>query len=156
VKCWVNGNQLAMNSDLPWSYNSSCSFSFDVQSDKPVPIKIEYDTIQSYYTFQTSIETPVSNDFSDAALSDFKSTSTILAMGSTTTKLGRDFIFQRMGLREATAAEVTRAKLAGTENTINQWEPKFKVGPDERPAKVNAYGFDTGAEGYWAVPVAGN
>jgi hypothetical protein len=77
-------------------------------------------------------------------------------MGSTTTKLGRDFIFQRMGLREATAAEVTRAKLAGTENTINQWEPKFKVGPDERPAKVNAYGFDTGAEGYWAVPVAGN
>jgi hypothetical protein len=39
---------------------------------------------------------------------------------------------------------------------INQWEPEFKVGPDERPAKVNAYGFDTGAEGYWAVPVAGN
>jgi hypothetical protein len=92
----------------------------------------------------------------NASLANFKSTSTILAMGSTTTKLGRDFILQRMGLREATAAEVTRAKEAGTPGVINQWEPKFKVGPDERPAKVNAYGFDTGAEGYWAVPVAGN
>lgn len=83
-------------------------------------------------------------------------TSTILAMGSTTTKLGRDFIFQRMGLREATAAEVTRAKEAGTPGVINQWEPKLKVGPGERPAKVNAYGFDTGASGYWVVPVTDN
>jgi sugar lactone lactonase YvrE len=83
-------------------------------------------------------------------------TSTILAMGSTTTKLGRDFILQRMGLREATAAEVTRAKEAGTPGVINQWEPKLKVGPGERPAKVNAYGFDTGASGYWVVPVTNN
>jgi sugar lactone lactonase YvrE len=159
VKFSVNGNEVTMNPDLidPYFYmpSSSSSFNFSAQSGISVPIKIEYDAVPSYQNFYTNIQKPDS-DSTSPSLSDFKSTSTILAMGSTTTKLGRDFILQRMGLREATAAEVTRAKLAGTENTINQWEPKFKVGPDERPAKVNAYGFDTGAEGYWAVPVAGN
>ena len=61
-----------------------------------------------------------------------------------------------MGLREATAAEVLRAKEAGTSGVVNQWEPKLKVGPDERPAKINAYGFDTGGSGYWVVPVSSN
>jgi sugar lactone lactonase YvrE len=79
-----------------------------------------------------------------------------LAYGTTTTPQGRKFIFESMGLREATAAEVTRAKEAGTPGVINQWEPKLKVGPDERPSKINAYGFDTGASGYWVVPVTGN
>ena len=73
-----------------------------------------------------------------------------------TTRFGRSYIFQKMGLREATAAEVTRAKEAGTPGVINQWDPKLRVGPDERPAKINAYGFDTGADGYWVVPVSGN
>jgi sugar lactone lactonase YvrE len=159
VKFSVNGNEVTMNPDLidPYYYmpSSSSSFNFLAQSGIPVPIKIEYDALPSYPYFSTNIQKPDS-DSTSPSLSDFKSTSTILAMGSTTTKLGRDFIFQRMGLREATAAEVTRAKEAGTKGVINQWEPKFKVGPDERPAKVNAYGFDTGAEGYWAVPVAGN
>jgi sugar lactone lactonase YvrE len=160
VKFSVNGNEVTMNPDLidPYNYmpsSYSSSFNFLAQSGIPVPIKIEYDVVPSYPNFSTNIQKPDS-DSTSPSLSDFKNTSTILAMGSTTTKLGRDFIFQRMGLREATAAEVTRAKEAGTPRVINQWEPEFKVGPDERPAKVNAYGFDTGAEGYWAVPVAGN
>jgi hypothetical protein len=159
VKFSVNGNEVTMNPDLidPYYYmpSSSSSFNFLAQSGIPVPIKIEYDALPSYPYFSTNIQKPDS-DSTSPSLSDFKNTSTILAMGSTTTKLGRDFILQRMGLREATAAEVTRAKEAGTKGVINQWEPEFKVGPDERPAKVNAYGFDTGAEGYWAVPVAGN
>jgi hypothetical protein len=66
------------------------------------------------------------------------------------------FLFQKMGLRGATAAEVTRAKEAGTPGVVNQWDPKLRVGPDERPAKINAYGFDTGSDGYWVVPVDGN
>lgn len=158
VKFWVNGNELTKNAD-DWYYsNYYPSFSFEAQSGSPVSIKIEYDALpsSSYVNFYTSIQKPGSSDFINASLADFKSTSTILAMSSTTTKLGRDFIFQRMGLREATAEEVTRAKEAGTPGVINQWEPKFKVGPDERPAKVNAYGFDTGAEGYWVVPVTNN
>jgi hypothetical protein len=112
--------------------------------------------VSDHTHFDTSIQKPSSSDFVSATVADFKTTSTILAMGSTTTKLGRDFILQRMGLREATAAEVTRAKEAGTPGVINQWEPKLKVGPGERPAKVNAYGFDTGASGYWVVPVTNN
>ena len=156
VKFSVNGNEVTMNPDpINPDYYMPSSFNFSAQSGVPVPIKIEYDAVPSYPYFSSNIQKPDS-DSTNASIADFKSTSTILAMGSTTTKLGRDFIFQRMGLREATAAEVTRAKEAGTPGVINQWEPKFKVGPDERPAKVNAYGFDTGAEGYWAVPVAGN
>jgi hypothetical protein len=160
-RIWVNGNELTKNDVNPneWDWyevNYTASYSFEAQSGNPVSVKIEYDALPPYINFYTRIQKPVSSDFTDASLADFKTTSTILAMGSTTTKLGRDFIFQRMGLREATAAEVTRAEEAGTPGVINQWEPKFKVGPDERPAKVNAYGFDTGADGYWAVPIEGN
>jgi sugar lactone lactonase YvrE len=160
-RIWVNGNELTKNDVNPneWSWyelNYTANYSFEAESGNPLSIKIEYDTLPSYINLITYIQKPGSTDLTNASLANFKSTSTILAMGSTTTKLGRDFILQRMGLREATAAEVTRAKEAGTPGVINQWEPKFKVGPDERPAKVNAYGFDTGAEGYWAVPVAGN
>jgi sugar lactone lactonase YvrE len=75
------------------------------------------------------------------------------ALGTKTSAYGRRFILQKMGLREATAAEVLRAKEAGTPGNINQWEPKFQVGPWERPLKVNAYGFDTGASGTWVVPL---
>jgi sugar lactone lactonase YvrE len=75
-----------------------------------------------------------------------------LASGTATTAAGRTYIFDKMGYREATSAEVTRAKNAGTPGTINQWDPKLRVGPDERPVKVNAYNFETGADGTWVVP----
>ena len=75
-----------------------------------------------------------------------------LASGTATTVAGRTYIFDKMGYREATSAEVTRAKNAGTPGTINQWDPKLRVGPDERPTKVNAYNFETSADGTWVVP----
>jgi hypothetical protein len=75
-----------------------------------------------------------------------------LASGTTTTAAGRTYIFDKMGYREATSAEVTRAKNAGTPGTINQWDPKLRVGPDERPSKVNAYNFETAVDGTWVVP----
>jgi hypothetical protein len=75
-----------------------------------------------------------------------------LASGTTTTVAGRTYIFDKMGYREATSAEVARAKNAGTPGTINQWDPKLRVGPDERPTKVNAYNFETSADGTWVVP----
>ncbi|NDB96522.1 MAG: hypothetical protein EBZ78_10260 [Verrucomicrobia bacterium] len=75
-----------------------------------------------------------------------------LASGTTTTAAGRTYIFDKMGYREATTAEVTRAKAAGTPGTINYWDPKLRVGPDERPWKVNAYNFETGVDGIWVVP----
>ncbi len=77
-----------------------------------------------------------------------------LAEWSNTSATGVSYILRKMGLREATGAEVWRAKEAGTPGKmINQWEPKFQVGPGERPLKVNAYGFDTGASGTWVVPL---
>jgi len=75
-----------------------------------------------------------------------------LAGGTATTAAGRTYILGKMGYREATTAEVTRAKNAGTPGTINQWDPKLRVGPDERPTKVNAYNFETSANGTWVVP----
>ena len=76
------------------------------------------------------------------------------ASGTTTTSSGRAYLFNKMGLREATPEEVKRAKEAGNPGVINQWEPKTRrVGPDERPAFINSYGFDTGADGFWVVPV---
>ena len=75
-----------------------------------------------------------------------------LASGTTTTVEGRTYILNKMGYREATSAEVTRAKNAGTPGTINQWDPKLRVGPDERPSKVNAYNFETAVDGTWVVP----
>ena len=74
-------------------------------------------------------------------------------VSSSTTDLGRAYLLNLMNLREATADEVTRAKEGATSGTTNQFTPTFKVGPGERPVKVNEYGFDTGAtSGFWVVP----
>ena len=76
------------------------------------------------------------------------------ASGSASTTAGKAYLLNRMNLREASAAEVTRAKEASTPGIINQFTPSFKVGPDERPVKVNEHGFDTGAtSGFWVVPI---
>lgn len=75
------------------------------------------------------------------------------ALNSSTTDLGRAYLLDLMNLREATAEEVTRAKEGATPGITNQFSPTFKVGPGERPVKVNEYGFDTGAtSGFWVVP----
>lgn len=59
---------------------------------------------------------------------------------------GRNYIFAKLGVREATTAEVAWAKSgssAGTgTSTVNVWPPGRQVGG--RPKNVNEYGFDTG------------
>ena len=57
-----------------------------------------------------------------------------------------------MNLREASQGEISRAKNGAIEGTVNQFTPSFQVGPNERPHRVNEYGFDTGAWGYWVTP----
>jgi hypothetical protein len=60
-----------------------------------------------------------------------------------------------MNLRQATTAELTRAREAATPGVTNKFTPSFKVGPGERPVKVNEYGFDsdsTSSSHYWVVP----
>ena len=80
-------------------------------------------------------------------------TGTPYALSSSTTDLGRAYLLNLMNLREATADEVTRAEEGAPSGTTNQFTPTFKVGPGERPVKVNEYGFDTGAtSGFWVVP----
>lgn len=79
----------------------------------------------------------------------------LLASGTNTTQRGREFLFGLMGVREATAQELTKAREAATPGVVNQWDPVLQVGPGERPKKVNEYGFDTGdysgVEAWWVV-----
>ena len=102
-----------------------------------------------WVSVDNSVYSTAVNQQGTASLSTYSS----LASGTSTTAAGRAFLFAKMGLREATPDEVKRAREAGTPGVINQWAPKFQVGPGERPAAVNAYGFDTGADGYWVVPI---
>ena len=75
---------------------------------------------------------------------------TVFAAGTTTTAAGRAYLFQRLGVHEASASEIVRAKV-GTTPGVQQYEPIKRVGA--RPVKVNEVGFDAGAvEGYWVVP----
>ena len=56
-------------------------------------------------------------------------------------------------LRQVSETEVTRAKEGNTPGTINKFTPTFRIGPGERPSKVNEFGLDTGAEsGFWVAP----
>jgi hypothetical protein len=72
----------------------------------------------------------------------------------TTNADGRDYIYAKMNVREATADEVQWAKEGSVEGVVNQWDPARTVAG--RPKKVNEYGFDTGNWGssaWWVVPV---
>jgi DNA-binding beta-propeller fold protein YncE len=151
VNIWVD-DQKVVSGNNPYE-----SFTISATANTPVPIRIDYhDPGRGYRSFGLSITPPsevtravVANDFQCNQAPRF-------ASGTSTTASGRAYLFAKMGLREATAAEILRAMEAGTPGVINQWDPKLRVGPDERPAKINAYGFDTGADGYWVVPVSGN
>lgn len=77
----------------------------------------------------------------------------VLADQVTTTAAGRGYLFQRLGVREATVAELSRAR-TGPSGVVNQWTPRVAVGPGDRPKAVNEYGFDTGnwgSDGWWVV-----
>lgn len=77
----------------------------------------------------------------------------LLAQSTNTTDTGRAFLFERIGVREATAAEVARAR-TGPSGVTNLWPPRVTAGPLDRPKAVNEYGFDTGDWGssaWWVV-----
>jgi hypothetical protein len=149
VSIWVGGEKVVSNN------NPHPTFTVSATANVPLPIRIDYDDRGGgWRSFYLNIVPP--GEPERAAIgSDFQCIARF-ASGNSTSAYGRAYIFQKMGLREATAAEVTRAKEAGTPGVVNQWDPKLRVGPDERPAKINAYGFDTGSDGYWVVPVNGN
>jgi DNA-binding beta-propeller fold protein YncE len=148
---WVNG--LKQVDAQQWGSTISLG---QLQSGSLVDLTIEFVPNQNndWTSLSASLNSPSASRTLQVA--DYRTIPGLLAGGAFTTKAGRDYLFAKMGLREATAAEVKRAKEAGTPDNIIQWDPPLQVGPDERPAKVNPYGFDTGAQGTWVVPVANN
>jgi hypothetical protein len=150
VNIWLDGVKVVNDNGSNWS-------NVTAQAGVPIRVRIDYDDRGGGYRNFTLYLYPTSNGRSVVSKNELRCdvNRVPLAVGSSTTPAGRKFLFDLMGLREATAEEVNRAKEAGTPGVINQWDPKNRrVGPDERPAKVNSYGFDTGADGYWVVPVA--
>jgi hypothetical protein len=72
-----------------------------------------------------------------------------------TTVLGRNYIYAKMNVQQATGAQVAWASLGPNSNLTNQWTPTISV--NGRPAAVNEYGFDTGnwgANAWWIVPLS--
>ncbi len=57
-----------------------------------------------------------------------------------TTAKGRKFLFDRMGVREATPAEIVRASVAETPGVTNRWATRIFGDPR---ISVNEYGFST-------------
>jgi hypothetical protein len=149
VNVWMGGTQVVTN-------NSPLTFTVAAQAGVAVPIRIDWDDRGGGLRSFILDVTPPGEVRRRVAESDFRSSGNLLAAGTSTTSAGRAYLLQRMGYREATAAEVLRAKEAGNPGVVLQWDPKLRVGPDERPWKVNQYGFETSATGYWLVPVSGN
>jgi sugar lactone lactonase YvrE len=169
----LSGNyQFFIDADdyVDWSLNGQAGqqsggvMTINLQAGVPAPLVINYnDSGTGWRSMNVRWIPPGQKDW--VAVPDSVYTTTVsqpnpasygsytLASGSSTTPAGRAFLFAKMGLREATPDEVKRAQEAGTPGVINQWAPKFQVGPGERPAAVNAYGFDTGARGSWVVPI---
>jgi hypothetical protein len=76
-----------------------------------------------------------------------------LAQTTNTTADGRAFLFERLNVRPATSAEVSRAMQASTPGVTNKWTPRIY---GDRRLNVNQYGFDTGAWGtnaWFVVPL---
>jgi hypothetical protein len=69
-------------------------------------------------------------------------TAKVLCDDGSTTADGRNYIFEKMQVREATPSEVDWARHGSTASTVNQWPSVRTVGG--RPAALNEYGFDTG------------
>lgn len=75
----------------------------------------------------------------------------LLATGVSTTPQGRSFLFQREGVREATADELRIAREASSPGDVKQWTPLRN--PPPSGYKVNEFNFVTSpSNGWWVVP----
>jgi hypothetical protein len=135
----VNNNDLSPKPNYKIGRNDNLSMDFDVVEILAFTheLNAEREDILNYLSKKSSIPIVGLN----------------LAKGTITTGIGRGYLFDKMNLREATPDERNRASEGATVGSVNKFDPTFKVGPNERPNKVNEYGFDTGTtNGYWVTP----
>jgi len=135
----VNSNSPSPKSNYKVGRNDNMSMDFDVVEILAFTheLNAEREDVLNYLSKKSSI--PI------VGLS--------LAKGSSTTGVGRGYLFDKMNLREATPDERNRAREGAISGSVNAFNPTFKVGPNDRPNKVNEYGFDTGTtSGYWVTP----
>lgn len=74
-----------------------------------------------------------------------------------TTAAGRQWLFAKLGVRQATTEELAAARLANSSGAPYQLAPNRKAQMGDRPKEVNEWTFDTsnqyGTEAWWVVPV---
>jgi len=71
----------------------------------------------------------------------------LLAYDTTTTDVGRDFLFNRMNLRVATSNELLIAREASTPGTVTEWVPRRT--PPSSSYRVNEFNFVTNPDDGW-------
>jgi len=111
---------------------------------------LDIDLLNAYFWLVGTGDSAITTDSGRVCVSSgCGGTDGILVDGSVITDAGREFIWQRVGVRAATAGEIARAKV-GTTPGVQQYEPNRRVG--RLPLLVNEVGIDTGtSDGYWVV-----
>jgi len=88
--------------------------------------------------------------FDDGAVYGVGGNTNLFANSAGTTDDGRAFVFEQLGIREATPTELQYAREATTPGAVTRWPSRFKI--DNRPTHVNEFCFDTGTtNGWWVV-----
>ena len=74
----------------------------------------------------------------------------VLAQGTATTEAGRGYLFELLGIREATAMELQHAREASTPGTVTEWQARRM--PPPANYRVNEFNFVTSpTNGWWVV-----
>lgn len=74
----------------------------------------------------------------------------VLAQGTETTDTGRGYLFDLLGVREATTTEIQHAREASTPGTVTEWQARRMPPPSNY--RVNEFNFVTSpTNGWWVV-----
>ncbi|MBA4388245.1 MAG: hypothetical protein C0404_09705 [Verrucomicrobia bacterium] len=159
ARLWIDGQQITTD----WDTSSEQSGSISLVAGRPFDLTMEFhhnsmpatnNFDQSCYLKWSSPSTPKDVIPGYCLFTASQPTGTmvrLLANGTTTTQLGREFLFNRLGVREATPSEIARAKLASSAGMTNSWPTRIYGDPR---TNVNEYGFSTynwGANAWYVV-----
>ena len=73
-------------------------------------------------------------------------------VGRTVRVQGERLILDRMNLRMATDAEISRAKRGTTSGANNKFTPDLRIFPSGNPEEINEFTIETKRTGHFVVP----
>ena len=75
-----------------------------------------------------------------------------LAVGGRLVGTGHDYLLDKMNLRKASPAEISRAKAGTNSGTVNEFSPDLQIQPGANPEKINEFTIETKRTGVFVVP----